>query len=45
MPLIIPRELPAYRALSDENVFVMHRTSLSCTVSARTARTSARCAF
>ena len=25
MPLIIPRELPAYRALSDENVFVMHR--------------------
>ena len=25
MPLIIPRALPAYRALSDENVFVMHR--------------------
>ena len=25
MPLIIPQELPAYRALEDENVFVMHR--------------------
>ena len=25
MPLIIPKELPAYEALSQENVFVMHR--------------------
>ncbi len=25
MPLIIPRELPAYNALEEENVFVMHR--------------------
>ena len=25
MPLIIPKELPAYDALSRENVFVMHR--------------------
>ena len=25
MPLIIPKELPAYRALEQENVFVMHR--------------------
>lgn len=25
MPLIIPRELPAYQALYEENVFVMHR--------------------
>ena len=25
MPLIIPKELPAYDALYDENVFVMHR--------------------
>ena len=25
MPLIIPRDLPAYSALSDENVFVMHK--------------------
>ncbi len=25
MPLIIPQELPAYRALENENVFVMHR--------------------
>ena len=25
MPLIIPRDLPAYAALSKENVFVMHR--------------------
>ena len=25
MPLIIPRELPAYNALEKENVFVMHR--------------------
>ena len=25
MPLIIPRELPAYNALENENVFVMHR--------------------
>ncbi len=24
MPLLIPRELPAFRALSDENIFVMH---------------------
>ncbi len=25
MPLIIPQELPAYQALEEENVFVMHR--------------------
>lgn len=25
MPLIIPQDLPAYRALEEENVFVMHR--------------------
>lgn len=25
MPLIIPRELPAFQALEDENVFVMHK--------------------
>ena len=25
MPLIIPRELPAYEVLSNENVFVMNR--------------------
>ena len=25
MPLIIPRELPAYEVLSNENIFVMHR--------------------
>lgn len=25
MPLIIPKELPAYQALGDENIFVMHR--------------------
>jgi len=25
MPLIIPRSLPAYQALSEENIFVMHR--------------------
>ncbi len=25
MPLIIPQELPAYQALGDENIFVMHR--------------------
>lgn len=25
MPLIIPQELPAYRALEEENVFVMHK--------------------
>ena len=25
MPLIIPKELPAYQALSDENIFVMHK--------------------
>ena len=25
MPLIIPKELPAFQALSDENIFVMHR--------------------
>lgn len=25
MPLIIPRELPAYQSLNEENVFVMHR--------------------
>ena len=25
MPLIIPKELPAYDELSRENVFVMHR--------------------
>ena len=25
MPLIIPQALPAYRALEEENVFVMHR--------------------
>ena len=24
MPLIIPQNLPAYQALADENVFVMH---------------------
>ena len=24
MPIIIPRELPAYQVLSDENIFVMH---------------------
>lgn len=24
MPLIIPRQLPAYQSLSDENIFVMH---------------------
>lgn len=25
MPLIIPQTLPAYKALEEENVFVMHR--------------------
>ena len=25
MPLIIPQGLPAYRALEEENIFVMHR--------------------
>ena len=25
MPLIIPKALPAYRALEEENVFVMHK--------------------
>ena len=27
MPLIIPKTLPAYDALYEENVFVMHRVS------------------
>ena len=29
MPLIIPKTLPAYDALYEENVFVMHRDSTS----------------
>lgn len=29
MPLIIPRELPAYQILSEENIFVMHRERAS----------------
>ena len=36
MPLIIPKTLPAYDALYEENVFVMHRDA------GRLPRTSAR---
>ena len=31
MPLIIPKTLPAYDALYNENIFVMHREPLPST--------------
>ena len=35
MPLIIPKTLPAYDALYEENVFVMHRERASPSTSVR----------
>ncbi len=35
MPLIIPKTLPAYDALYEENVFVMHRERAAHSTSAR----------
>ena len=35
MPLIIPKTLPAYDALYEENVFVMHRSGQRPSISAR----------
>ena len=35
MPLIIPKTLPAYDALYEENVFVMHRNGRSPSTSVR----------
>ena len=34
MPLIIPKTLPAYDALYEENVFVMHRERALSSISA-----------